>query len=543
MQGIIALLIGGSGGLLIWALVAQKKLVDLRKEFGVVVDAQQKAEQIRQSSRKFENESKKTASAISVDAQQEAERIRQSAKKLEDASKNNARTIIDEAKQKAGQIHQSSKRLENESKKTANAILSRGKSEVKELEVRANKVKQYINFLENKKKDTQRELDAANEAISLKQNDIHLLEVGYFEARYEFEDLPSYEEALQNIKEEQKLQLRIDGSTGNGDAAAFCTEMISFNNSTTQGRAMIKKILKLMLRAFNGECDSFIARVTYKNISAMERRIEGSFKQINKLGESWYCHLSRKYLENRVEELQLTFSYEEAKQNEREEQAQIREQMREEQRALREIERAREQAEKDESKYSDMLQKARREAEQASEKDKFKMAEKIARLEALLIEAETNRQRATSQAQMTRSGYVYVISNIGSFGDSVYKIGMTRRLEPMDRVRELGDASVPFPFDVHALIFTDDAPSLESELHRRFNDRRLNLENLRKEFFRVSIEEIRDELFRIHQEEGLATALHITLAAEAKQYRLSEVKRKDLEKIYSGEEASGQSLS
>ncbi|MGG6238464.1 DUF4041 domain-containing protein [Nodosilinea sp. AN01ver1] len=542
MQGIIALLIGGSGGLLIWALVAQRKVVELRKEFGIVVDAQQKAESIRQASKKLENESKKTANAIIAGAQKEAEKIRQSAKKFEDLSKNNARTIIGEAKQKSEKINQASRKLENESKKTANAIISRGKLEVKELEIRANKVKQHINSLESKKKETQHELDAINEAIALKKDDVYLLEVGYFESRHEFEDIPSYEAALRDIKEEQKLQLRVDGSTGDRDAAAFCTELISFNNSTVQGRAMIKKILKLMLRAFNGECDSFIARVTYKNILTMERRIEGSFNQINKLGGSWYCHLSRRYLENRVKELQLTFSYEEAKQKEREEQAQIREQMREEQRALREIERAREQAEKDESKYSDMLQKARQEVEQASEKDKIKMAEKIAKLEALLADAEANRQRAISQAQMTRSGYVYVISNIGSFGDNVYKIGMTRRLEPMERVRELGDASVPFPFDVHALIFTDDAPSLESELHRRFSNRRLNLENLRKEFFRVSIEEIRDELLRIHHEKGLATALHITLAAEAKQYYLSETKRKDLERIYSGEEASGESF-
>jgi len=278
-----------------------------------------------------------------------------------------------------------------------------------------------------------------NQAISLKTDDIHLLEVGYYEAGYEFEDLPAYEAALRRIREEQKQMLRIDGSEGDRSAAAFCSETIRFNESVSQGRSMIKKILKLMLRAFNGECDSYIARVNYKNISAMEKRIETSHEQINRLGESWYCSISNRYLENRIEELRLSYSYEEAKQKEKEEQALIREQMREEEKAIREIEKAREQAENDKAKYADMLEKAKAEAQQATDQDKQKLNEKIIKLEALLAEAEAKRQRAISRAQMTRSGYVYVISNVGSFGEHVYKIGMTRRDKPLDRVRELGD--------------------------------------------------------------------------------------------------------
>jgi hypothetical protein len=272
--------------------------------------------------------------------------------------------------------------------------------------------------------------------------------------------------------------------------------------------------------------------VNYKNISAMEKRIETSHEQINRLGEPWYCSISNKYLENRIEELRLSYTYEEVKQKEKEEQAQIREQMREEERAIREIEKAREQAEKDEAKFADMLEKAKAEADRATAQDKDKLNEKIIKLEALIAEAEANRQRALSRAQMTRSGHVYVISNVGSFGEHVYKIGMTRRIEQLDRVRELGDASVPFPFDVHALIFTEDAPSLENTLHRRFNLRRVNFENMKKEFFRVSIEEIRDELQKIHQEEGVESVLRLTLVAEAKQYRLSEAKRRELERSY-----------
>ena len=439
---------------------------------------------------------------------------------------------IANAEEEAERIRKQSSFLQEQSKKVADSIVAKGQAELKHLEQEAESIRQSLSSHEMKREATQNELDFINQSIALKNDDVHLLEVGYFEASYNFEDLPAYEAALSKIRELQKQMLRLDGSEGDRRAAAFCTETIRFNDSVSQGRSLIKKILKLMLRVFNGECDSYIARVNYKNISAMEKRIETSYGQINRLGESWYCGIGNKYLENRIEELRLSYTYEEARQQEKEEQAQIREQMREEERAIREIEKARVQAEKDEVKFADMLEKARAEAQRATDLDKNQLNEKIIKLEALLAEAEANRQRALSRAQMTRSGHVYVISNVGSFGEHVYKIGMTRRIEPLDRVRELGDASVPFPFDVHALIFTEDAPSLENTLHKRFNLRRVNFENMKKEFFRVSIEEIRDELYKIHQEEGIHADLRLTLVAEAKQYRLSEAKRREFERCY-----------
>lgn len=137
----------------------------------------------------------------------------------------------------------------------------------------------------------------------------------------------------------------------------------------------------------------------------------------------------------------------------------------------------------------------------------------VEELQRRLAEAKTNKERAIAQAQMTRSGHVYIISNVGSFGEHVYKIGMTRRLDPMDRVRELGDASVPFSFDVHAIIYSQDAPTLENKLHKLFEGRRVNLINNRKEFFRVTINEIAQAVKENHGE------IDITLAAEARDYR------------------------
>ncbi|EIN4959750.1 GIY-YIG nuclease family protein, partial [Escherichia coli] len=143
------------------------------------------------------------------------------------------------------------------------------------------------------------------------------------------------------------------------------------------------------------------------------------------------------------------------------------------------------------------------------------LEQKIAELQLKYEEAEAKNQRAISMAQQTRSGHVYIISNIGSFGEDVYKIGMTRRLEPLDRVRELGDASVPFSFDVHAMIYSDDAPSLENHLHKVFNEKQVNKINSRKEFFNVNLKEIKSVI------EDMNINAHWTMFAEAKEYRES----------------------
>jgi hypothetical protein len=217
----------------------------------------------------------------------------------------------------------------------------------------------------------------------------------------------------------------------------------------------------------------------------------------------------------KLEELYLVHEHQEKLQEEKEEQRRIREEMREEEIALRELERARVEAEKDETRYADALRKAREEAERAVGEKQQKLLTKIDELQRRLEEAQTNKERAIARAQMTRSGHVYIISNIGSFGEHVYKIGMTRRLDPMDRVRELGDASVPFHFDVHAIIYSEDAPGLETALHRKFNHRRVNLVNHRKEFFKVAIEEIAEVVRQHHGE------IEFTLAAEAVDYRKS----------------------
>jgi DNA repair exonuclease SbcCD ATPase subunit len=275
--------------------------------------------------------------------------------------------------------------------------------------------------------------------------------------------------------------------------------------------------VRFVIDAFNGRVDAIQSRVKHDNYGVLEQEIHDAFNLVNLNGEAFRnARITEAYRESRLAELKWAVVAQELKLKEREEQRQIREQIREEEKVRKEYERAIKQAQKEEALIKQALEKARLEAEAATDEKRERLERQISELAAKLTEAEARNQRALSMAQQTRKGNVYIISNIGSFGEEVFKIGMTRRLEPLDRVKELGDASVPFEFDVHAMIPSEDAPSLENELHSVFDELRLNHVNRRKEFFRVPLERIR-EFVRERKIEATFTML-----AEARQYRESK---------------------
>ncbi len=331
-------------------------------------------------------------------------------------------------------------------------------------------------------------------------------DLGFYKSRYNFESSDAYRLRLNQIREQQKELIR-------NKEAAVCEANWTVNGSLVKGRKQVNDTLKLMLFGFNGESDVTIAKVKYNNVFEAEKRINKTFDLINKLGEGQECYINRKYLHLKLEELYLSHEYQEKIYEEKEEQRRIREQIREEEIARREIEKALQDAEREETRYTEALRKARKEVEKVEGEKQAKFFAQIQLLESKLAEVEANKERAKSRAQMTRSGHVYVISNIGSFGENIYKIGMTRRLDPMDRVVELGDASVPFRFDVHAIIYSDDAPTLEHQLHKKFHSLRINQINHRREFFRVSLNEIAEAVREFHGE------IEFTLLAEAMEYR------------------------
>lgn len=361
-----------------------------------------------------------------------------------------------------------------------NQLISFKEKDIKEIETK-------FNILE---KDYQESISIFTELkkeVSLYESKLDLIEFGIYEPVYDFEKSEDYVISQNKVIEKQKDLIRLE-------QAATCSVNWTIDGSLAKGKANSKKFIKLILRAFNGECNSFIAKVKWNNVNQMKERIHKSYEAINKLGENSAVKIEKEYLDLKIEELILEYEYQAKKQQEKEELRAIQEELREEEKARREYEQAQKEAEKEESNYQKALEKARKEVEETTGEKHDKLLEKISKLELELKEAQEKKERALSMAQQTKRGHIYIISNIGSFGEHVYKIGMTRRLEPIDRVKELGDASVPFQFDIHAMIYSEEAPTLENQLHKEFADKKVNMLNYRKEFFKVTLEEIETKL-------------------------------------------------
>jgi hypothetical protein len=314
---------------------------------------------------------------------------------------------------------------------------------------------------------------------------------GHFEMPdYLYETSVRFVEEIKDVRVQQKEMIKAKEAVTYPDTTIISNDK-SFNKKILDGQ------VKLMLTAFNTECDFLIGKVSPSSFGRTLERIEKLANTLEKSAATLECGFDISYVELKFEECKLQYQYTLKKQEEVAEQKLIKEQIREEQRAIKEYERAIAEAEKEEKMYRDLLDIARKELSGVSENERAVAELRIAQLELQLLEAEAKESRAKSMAEQTRKGHVYVISNIGSFGEDVYKIGMTRRLEPMDRVKELGDASVPFPFDVHAMIYAEDAPALETALHRKFTSLRVNAVNLRKEFFQVDLDSIKEAVDNI----------------------------------------------
>ncbi|WP_299021948.1 DUF4041 domain-containing protein [uncultured Photobacterium sp.] len=328
---------------------------------------------------------------------------------------------------------------------------------------------------------------------------------GHFEIpQYLYETSSRYAEEIKDIRQQQKDMIK-------DKTAIIFPETTVISNDKSFNKKILNGQVKLMLTAFNIECDMLIGKVSPSSFGRTLERIEKLANNLEKSAATLECGFDLDYIELKFEECKLQYQFTLKKQEEIAEQKLIKEQIREEQRAIKEFQKAIADAEKEEKMYRNLLDKAQQELAKATEQERSDMEQRIAILEQQLAEAEAKEERAKSMAEQTRKGHVYVISNIGSFGEDVYKIGLTRRLEPMDRVKELGDASVPFPFDVHAMIYTDDAPSLETALHREFHAHRVNAVNLRKEFFSVDLDEIKQAVEKIA---GVEAEFKMTALAE-----------------------------
>jgi rubrerythrin len=327
---------------------------------------------------------------------------------------------------------------------------------------------------------------------------------GLYEPIFHFASPDDYKRRLIEVRDRQSAMVRDDQAVSCG--APW------MGDHRREGEQLQRQVAKLLVRAFNAECDAVTAKVTWNNVARMIERIKHAFDAINKLGRAMHLELAAPYRELKLDELRLEYEVEQKRRDQLEEQRAIREQQREEDHVQRGLERVCAEAEDEEAAWQRALDPAYRELAMAHGAAVPALRANIATIESELREARQRKERAILRAEKGRAGHVYILSNIGSFGRTVYKIGMTRRDNPLEHVHEL-DASVPFNFDVHAMIPSEDAPALESRLHRAFHDRRVNAVDLQREFFHVTLDEI--EAFARSQ----GIAVQLTKLAEARQYK------------------------
>lgn len=370
--------------------------------------------------------------------------------------------------------------------------------------------------LEKERERAVKEKEFLESEIKSKKEDIVVLDdealyqsFGFYEPKYDLENSEQYKNELKRIRELQKEMVKDKTATNH-------SENWRVDGSQKKGQQLNNNNIKLTIRSFNNECDNAIKNVKFNNVDAIEKRIKKAKDTLNRLNKHNKIEIKMEYVGLKLDELYLAYEYQVKKEEEKEEQRRIKEQMREEKRIQQEIEKEKKKLEKDEKHFRNALSQYEKQLKEADEALHIEIEQKIAEIKEKMTDIEEERKAVDYREQNAKAGYVYIISNIGSFGENVYKIGMTRRLEPMERVKELSDASVPFNFDVHAMIFSNDAPSLEHKLHKEFEKYQVNKINPRKEFFRVSLDEITQKVNENHDK-----TVEFTKLAEAEDYRKS----------------------
>ncbi|MGT2949576.1 DUF4041 domain-containing protein [Streptococcus devriesei] len=353
----------------------------------------------------------------------------------------------------------------------------------------------------------QAELDHLKQQIDLANDNLSLQEFGFFERQYKFSDSTKYKDKLDTLRMQQKSMVK------NKQAGVIIRPML-LDNSKSKGRAMQNQLIKAAIRGFNGEADALLVKVSVSNVDKKVQALRRAFEQLNKMYARNLIGITYEYLELKIAELRLAAEYELQKQEEKDLLREQREKEREDRKLQAEIKARRKQLDKDRKHFKQMVDNVEKLLETAASDEVEKLKLQLAEYQEKLSELDELEEDIDYREGHATAGYVYIISNIGSFGENVYKIGVTRRLEPLERIRELSSASVPFRFDVHALIFSEEAFALETDLHNQLAAYRVNKVNGRKEYFKVPFEEIKSIL-----EKHKVLAIELSEQAEAFEYR------------------------
>ena len=384
-----------------------------------------------------------------------------------------------------------------------NLQIRNARMELQNIEMQKAQALQTLNAINNQILSLRKTLIETEETALLQS-------FGMYTPHYAYSTSDEYKNRLRQIRQSQKDMIK-NGTAVHGNMNW------TVNGSNSQGQKMVKDMQKLLLRAFNAECDDAVEHVKFNNVEAYQKKITASAEAISKLGTVMQIYIAVPYYQLKIQELYLMHEYQLKKQQEKEEAKEQRARQREEAIVAKELEEARRKLEKEQSHYLNALKTITEQISKTeNEEERLELEKKKAEHEEHLAKLDAEFKEVDYRESNQRAGYVYVISNIGAFGENVYKIGMTRRLDPMERIDELGDASVPFNFDVHAMIFTEDAPGLESALHNAFADRKVNCINQRREFFNVTLDEVKEVIRKNYDK-----TVEFVDVAPAEQYRES----------------------
>lgn len=389
--------------------------------------------------------------------------------------------------------------LYEENKKLIEAVNKYGLKTVIEVNADLERARQELNQVGSNINNLRNE-DAGLRASIINMRDVSLQqEFGLYDYESAAEDSLRYKQHLDDTKERIKVLIK-------NDQAVYAAQGFTYNNSAREGNKFVQDMKKLMLRAYNAEAENCVKATKAGRTEASVKRLETAVRQIEKLGKLINLRIAPEYHSLRVREIKITDDYLEALRCAKEYEREKREELKEKKKVEQEIAERQKELVKEKTHYENALKTLKQNGD----------IEAVARMEEKLEEIEITIEDINTRAS-GRAGYVYVVSNIGAFGESIVKIGLTRRLEPMDRIKELGGASVPFHFDVHALFFSEDAVAVETQLHRAFTNQRVNKVNMRKEYFYVTPNQVLDYL----KNANVTELMEFNISAPAEEYRQS----------------------
>jgi chromosome segregation ATPase len=397
---------------------------------------------------------------------------------------------IEELQHQLGQLREINERLSAFGAKKAIEL----EDEIKYLSKQREELGEQLRALATEIATKQQEVIEVNEQVIVQ-------EAGFYEFNSILDSALSYQDRLKTLRTSIK-----EMNKPNSGAVSGSTNW-TVNGSQVQGQKMINEVSKLMLRAYNGEVDDAVRTLKPFKLESAIDRLDKVKASIEKLGKTMAISISSKYHTLRIEELKLVADFLEKQAQEKEDERAKREQLKEEAQAQKEYEAEKNKLTKELAHHENDLKKA---LDSGNE-------DLVAAAQAKINEVNGAIEGVDKRAANTRTGYIYVISNVGSFGEGVVKIGLTRRLDPDERIHELSNASVPFVFDKHAAVLVDDAVSIERALHEFFSEHRVNKANARKEFFRVQPREVVEKL----QEFAGKEVLEFYENPEALEWRLS----------------------